>query len=99
MTDTKKADQQASPKKTQRHSTSVEAQRARLLARLRTGALDTFTARRELHVMHPGGRIKELRAAGHPIRTERVTLTDEDGITHNGVALYYLSAASEGGAE
>ncbi|WP_340639391.1 helix-turn-helix domain-containing protein [Pseudomonas songnenensis] len=41
-----------------------------------------------------GGRIKELRAAGHPIRTERVTLTDEDGITHNGVALYYLSSTS-----
>jgi len=94
MTDTKKADQQASPKKMQRHSTSVEAQRARLLARLQIGALDTFTARRELHVMHPGGRIKELRAAGHPIRTERVTLTDEDGITHNGVALYYLSSTS-----
>lgn len=94
MTDTKKADQQASQKKTQRHSTSSEAQRARLLARLRTGALDTFTARRELHVMHPGGRIKELRAAGHPIRTERVTLTDEDGVTHSGVALYYLSSTS-----
>ncbi|MTZ13361.1 hypothetical protein GNE00_06405 [Pseudomonas sp. JL972] len=94
MTDTKKADQQASPKKTQRHSTSVEAQRARLLARLQMGALDTFTARRELNVMHPGGRIKELRAAGHPIHTERVTLTDENGITHSGVALYYLSSTS-----
>lgn len=35
MTDTKKADQQASPKKTLGHSTSTEAQRARLLARLR----------------------------------------------------------------
>ncbi|MHA6639411.1 helix-turn-helix domain-containing protein [Stutzerimonas frequens] len=83
----------------QRHSTSVEAQRARLLARLRIGALDTFTARRELHVMHPGGRIKELRAAGHPIRTERVTLTDEDGITHSGVALYFLSSTSAEVAE
>jgi len=84
---------------TQRHSTSVEAQRARLLARLRLGALDTFTARRELHVMHPGGRIKELRTAGYPIRTERITLTDEDGITHNGVALYYLSDTSREAAE
>jgi len=35
-----------------------------------------------------------LRAPGHPIRTERVTLTDEDGITHNGVALYYLGSTS-----
>lgn len=99
MTDTKKADQQASPKKTRRHSTSAEAQRARLLERLRQGAVDTFTARRELHVMHPGGRIKELRAAGHPIQTERVTLADEQGVTHSGVALYYLGTTSEGGAE
>ena len=86
-------------KTTQRRSTSVEAQRTRLLARLQLGALDTFTARRDLHVMHPGGRIKELRTAGHPIRTERITLTDEDGITHNGVALYYLSSTSAEAAE
>lgn len=66
MTDTKKADQQASPKKAQRHSTSVEAQRARLLARLRIGALDTFTARRELHVMHPGGASRSCAPLATP---------------------------------
>ncbi|MGH8436478.1 MAG: helix-turn-helix domain-containing protein [Pseudomonas sp.] len=91
MTDKKKADQQASPEKTPAHDTSADAQRARLLARLHSGPVDTITARSELNIMMPAARIKELREAGHPIQTQRVTLTDDQGRTHHGVALYYLS--------
>jgi uncharacterized protein YccT (UPF0319 family) len=40
--------------------------------------------------MAPAPRIKELREAGHAIKTHRITVTDEHGRTHHGVALYYL---------
>lgn len=90
MTDKEKADQQASPKKTHPNDTSSEAQRARLLERLHAGPVDTITARRELNIMMPAARVKELREAGHPIKTHRLTLTDDHGRTHHGVALYYL---------
>ena len=95
MTDKNKADQSASPKKSHAHDTSANAQRARLLARLQLGPVDTFTARSELNVMHPGGRVAELRAAGHNIQTQRITLTDEHGRTHHGVALYYLGTVTD----
>ncbi|WP_395505026.1 helix-turn-helix domain-containing protein [Ectopseudomonas hydrolytica] len=90
MTDKEKADQQASPKKTHLDDTSTSAQRARLLEKLHQGPVDTITARSVLNIMMPAARIKELREAGHPIKTHRLTLTDEHGRTHHGVALYYL---------
>ncbi len=91
MTHKKRADQQISPKKTQVNNTSTEAQRARLLAWLAECPIDTITARDDLNVMAPAPRIKELRVAGHPIKTQRITLTDAQGRTHRGVALYFLS--------
>lgn len=74
-------------------NTTTAAQRARLLERLQVGAVDTIEARRDLNVMMPAARIKELRDAGHPIQTQRITMTDDQGRTHAGVALYYLGAA------
>nr|WP_298168333.1 helix-turn-helix domain-containing protein [uncultured Pseudomonas sp.] len=90
MLSTKKADQQASPKKMHLNDTTAEAQRARLLERLQLGPVDTITARSELNIMMPAARIKELREAGHNIQTHRLTLTDDQGRTHHGVARYYL---------
>lgn len=87
---TKKADQQASPKKTHVNDTSGHAQRARLLARLHLGPVDTITARAELNIMMPAARAKELRERGHPIKTHRITMTDDQGRTHHGIALYYI---------
>ena len=91
MTDKKKANPKASPNTRNPNNTSASAQRARLLERLESGAVDTITARSELNVMQPAARIKELRDAGHNISTQRITLTDEHDCTHKGVALYYLS--------
>ena len=88
----KRANQSASPKKTQVNNTSTEAQRYRLLEWLKQCAIDTITARRELNIMMPAARIKELRLAGHPIKTQRITLTDDQGRTHLGIALYFLSS-------
>ena len=91
MTNKKKADPKASPKTHNPNNTSASAQRVRLLKRLHLGPVDTITARHDLNLMMPAARIKELRNAGHSIKTQRITLTDEHGRTHRGVALYYLS--------
>ena len=41
--------------------TSAPAQRTRLLERLQVaGRVDTFEAREELNIVHPGGRVLEL---------------------------------------
>ena len=88
--DKNKADQQASQKKTHVNDTSGSAQRARLLSRLHLGPVDTITARAELNIMMPAARVKELREQGHPINTHRITITDEQGRAHHGVALYYI---------
>ena len=91
MTDKKKADQQASHENTRVDNTTGSAQRTRLLERLHASPIDTFTAIRELNIVRPGARINELRGLGHKILTHRLTLTDDQGRTHRGMALYYLS--------
>ena len=94
MTDEKKADQQASPKHFDtNHITNSHDQRARLLNRLQVGPIDTLTARFELNILMPAARIKELREEGHNIRSHRIAITDEQGRTHRGIALYYLSGS------
>lgn len=90
MPDKNKADQQASPKKTHLDDSSTNAQRTRLLSRLQLGPIDTFSIMRELNICRPSARISELRAAGHAIRTHRISTTDDQGRTHHGIALYYL---------
>jgi hypothetical protein len=72
-------------------NTSNSAQLGRLLARLQLGAVDTLTARSDLNVLHPAARIKELKERGHSISKQRITMTDEHGRTHYGIALYYLA--------
>ncbi|AVB13424.1 MULTISPECIES: helix-turn-helix domain-containing protein [Pseudomonas] len=90
MTDKKKADQQARLEISQIKNTSINAQNARFIQRLRLGSIDTFTAMRELNICRPGARICDLRNAGYRIDTARIVLTDEWGRTHRGVALYTL---------
>lgn len=75
MTDKNKADQSASHKKTHIHDTSSTAQRSRLLERLRLQPVDTITARRDLNIMMPAARVKELRDKGHDIRRHLITLS------------------------
>ena len=91
MSSKKMADQQASHENTHVENTCGTVQRARLLERLQAGPIDTFTAIRELNIVRPGSRINELRGLGHKILTHRLPLTDDQGRTHRGMALYYLS--------
>ena len=62
------------------HIQGRAAQRARLLAMLRRGPVSTLEAR-AVGIMHPGGRIFELREAGYQIHT---------GTSGNRVGVYYL---------
>ena len=69
---------------------SFASQQARVLAWLMTkGPLTTLAARRELDVLHPAGRVKELREQGHDIFTFWRTETTNQGRPHR-VAEYIL---------
>jgi len=68
-------------------SESVKArQRASLLAALRVGPLTTLEAREVLGVMHPAGRVLELRRLGYAIVTLRRKVVDADGRAHQSAA-------------
>jgi hypothetical protein len=90
MKDKKMADQQASHENTRVENTSNHAQLVRLVPHLRKGPADTFTIMRELNICRPGARICDLRNAGYKIITNRITMTDEWGRIHRGVAVYTL---------
>lgn len=83
---------------TQRHkapnsysrSSASEAQRRRIVEMLRAGRKTTLDFRRA-GVMQSQTRIFELRAQGYDLPTVgRVTIHDDQGYRHSGVALYEL---------
>lgn len=90
MTNKKRPTQRPAAKNIAINNTTHEAQIARLVYRLRLGRVDTFTIMRELNICRPGARICDLREAGYGILTDRITLTDEWGRAHYGVAMYTL---------
>ncbi|MFL1491223.1 helix-turn-helix domain-containing protein [Pseudomonas antarctica] len=73
-------------------NTTTNAQNARLAERVKQGSVDTFTIMRDLNICRPGARICDLRNAGYKIITNRITMTDEWGRIHRGVAVYTLIA-------
>lgn len=78
----------------QRHddSTAGEAQRRRIVEMLRRGRQTTLDFRRA-GVMQSQTRIHELRAQGYDLPTVgRITVIDDQGFPHHGVALYELLA-------
>ena len=68
-------------------SSPASVQRARILARLRIGPATTLQLRNELHVMHPGGRVHELRRLGFNILSRRQP---------SGMAEYFLVGREAG---
>lgn len=70
---------------------SAEAQRARLLAALKRGPVDTFSARQRLDIAHPAGRVRELRRAGHDITMKMEERASPAGEPHR-VGVYRLAA-------
>lgn len=69
---------------------SADAQRARLLDRLRIGPVSTLEARRELEILCPAARVLELRRMGNDIATVWTREETEGGVPHR-VALYVLA--------
>ena len=73
-------------------STTGEAQRQRIVEMLQTGPKHTLDFRRA-GIMQSQTRIFELRALGYDIPTvSRVTIYDDQGFPHRGVAVYGLVA-------
>ena len=70
---------------------SLPAQRRCLLDWMRSsGPIDTLTARRDLNILMPASRIKELKNQGYTFHTRRITITDEQGRSHSNIAQYTL---------
>lgn len=82
------------------HGNSSSEQRTRVLRALADGPITTLYARRDLDVMHPGGRIMELRRDGHRIDTVWTEEATDCGKVHR-VALYVLRsrAANDDGGQ
>ena len=76
------------------HFNTSAAQRARIFAWLQSGRpLTTLEARRELDVLHPTGRVEELRKSGELILTTWVREASDVGREHR-VARYSLGVES-----
>ena len=75
---------------------SASAQRNRLLDALRCGPVSTLEARRNLDILHPAMRVRELRLTGYDIRTIRIDADTGFGVKHS-VARYVLMAEPKGG--
>lgn len=72
------------------HHNSTAAQRQRILRALRAGPVSTIQARRNLDILHPAGRVRELRLIGHNIRTIWTREQTDCGKYHR-VGLYVLA--------
>lgn len=101
-TRTKKAgdllSQPAHTRKSDITDTSIKSQQLRLLSALQASSngVTTIQARSDLNILHPSGRVKELKRRGYQIETVRVTTNDDYGRRHQSIARYVL--LSESGA-
>ena len=75
---------------------SADAQRHRLLDALRCASVSTLEARRNLDILHPAMRVREMRLDGYDIRTVRISADTGFGVKHC-VARYVLFAEPERG--
>jgi hypothetical protein len=67
-------------------------QRAILLDALRKADVSTICAREEYSILHPAGRVMELRKAGWQISTLIHTVFDAHGFPHRS-GVYHLNAS------
>jgi hypothetical protein len=79
------------------HANSAIAQRQRIAAWFQSSnSLTTQQARHELDIMHPAGRIKEMRARGYVILTVWDDYPTVEGNLHR-MARYVLMGRNGGG--
>ncbi|WP_430226825.1 helix-turn-helix domain-containing protein [Paraburkholderia tropica] len=77
--------------RTKRSDNSLAAQRATVLSMLRNAPRDTYRLR-AAGISHPAARVRELIAHGYRIESSRITIADEFGFLHRGVAYYALAS-------
>jgi hypothetical protein len=71
---------------------TLSAQRSRILAHLRMyRKISTSEAREDLNIMHPAGRISELRKLGFEIKCKLKIFMDSFGVRHR-MGVYELIA-------
>ncbi len=75
----------AKPK--QPYDNSTTSQRARLIKHFIANCRLTTMEARDMGIMHPGGRVMELRRQGYLIDTLWVIETDSNGVPHR-VGMY-----------
>jgi hypothetical protein len=81
--------QQGQNNKRQNNYSGAAAQRQAILSHLASHSLTTIYSRDHMGILHPGGRICELRKQGHKITTLWVWEPGASGKTHR-VAKYIL---------
>lgn len=74
---------------TAQHNTDKAAQRARVLAELRTGAKSTLYFREVCGICSPAPRVMELRKQGYDISLDWKYETDLAGVKHR-IGVYQL---------
>lgn len=91
------AKQLGKPKSKMRlYGNSASSQRARLLKFFESiPRISTMEAREMLGILHPGGRIMELRRKGYRIDTHWIEEPDSNGVSHR-VGLYVYQGRSGG---
>lgn len=81
------------------YDNSCASQRTRILKHFEAcPRLSTIEAREHHGIMHPGGRVLELREKGYLIDTDRVTEPDSNGIMHR-IGLYVYKGKGENHAK
>jgi len=81
-----------------KYDTSTASQRQRILQHLKSGkSLTTQQARVDLNIMHPGGRLSELRKAGWNIKMVWVEV--DSGKAKHCIGQYFLSSEKAKGGE
>ncbi|WP_347251493.1 helix-turn-helix domain-containing protein [Legionella sp.] len=77
------------------YDNSASTQRKRTLSYLeKYHRLSTIEAREKLGVLHPCGRVKELRAKGYLIETHWIKAPDANGVFHR-IGLYVYQGKQE----
>lgn len=74
---------------TKKRNSDANTQRGRILAALRCHPHTSYELRK-LGCYQANTRVLELRRMGYDIRTKRVSILDDDGYRHDGIALYVL---------
>lgn len=80
----------------QHKGNNAETQANRALMGLQAlGSLTTFELRKHLDIMHPAGRIKELRNRGYQIQTFWTNTTTDSSELHSMARYVYFGTTAE----